>query len=150
MPSTLHASCFREGASACLLLGPAGSGKSTLLAQLLLHGATLVADDQVELYEQHGQLIASPPATLAGILELHGLGLIRHLHSSPVPISLAVQLGTAGERLPAPEKLILEGIALPLLRLDPAAPGLAAKLLLYLRAMQEHRILAQDWHPTAK
>lgn len=147
MPAPIHASCFALNGGGCVLVGPSGSGKSQLLAQMLALGCTLVADDQVLLTPHHAQLLASPVPELAGVMELRGLGLVRRDHARDVPVQLVVQLGEAGERLPPPAQWEHAGITLPLLRLDAAHPGTAAKLLCYVQAMQEQRILPQDWRP---
>jgi serine kinase of HPr protein (carbohydrate metabolism regulator) len=98
----MHASVVLTGAHAVLIRGPAGSGKSRLalnLIQAASHGqlifARLVADDRVFIEAAHGRLIARPPATLAGLLEVHGLG-IAHLPYEPMAVvSWVVDLDVA-------------------------------------------------------
>ena len=76
----LHASCAArlgpDGYDAILLQGPPGAGKSDLVLRLLHHGFTLVADDQVLIEDN----IASPPESLAGLLEIRGLGIFQLPH----------------------------------------------------------------------
>ena len=81
-PPTIHASAVLTGARAVLIRGPAGSGKSRLALNLIqaaargqLIFARLVADDRVHIEAAHGRLIARPPATLAGLLEVRGWGI---------------------------------------------------------------------------
>lgn len=97
-----------------LLLGPPGSGKSDLVLRLLDHGFALVADDRVDIEDG----IARPPAALAGLLEIRGLGLMRLPHDPQATIELAVTLGR-GNRLPLPE--IYSPLGVPMVRIDPQA-----------------------------
>lgn len=147
-PPHLHASAFAYAGVGCLLLGTSGSGKSATLAQALMHGAALIADDQVMVRNEAGSLIAQAPTEIQGILELRSLGIIRLPFVDAHPIHLAVELtDDAVERLPTPLTREFLGIPLPLLNL-PAAPHTPiASLLLYMQAMQERRIFPQDWHP---
>jgi HPr kinase/phosphorylase len=108
----IHASCAAREGHGVLLLGPPGSGKSDLILRLLDHGFALVADDRVDIEDG----IARPPAALAGLLEVRGLGLMRLHHDREAPISLAVTLGR-GERLPHPQTYAPLGI--PLVEIDP-------------------------------
>ena len=61
---------------------------------------------------------ARPPAALAGLLEVRGLGVVRVAHDPAARIALAVALGPA-QRLPAPETYALLGV--PLVRVEPAS-----------------------------
>ena len=144
----LHASAFAYRGVGCLLMGAAGAGKSTVIAQAMLHGAMLIADDHVLLSAQSGQLQAVAPPELSGILELRGLGIIQAVSHGAHPIHLAVEL-VAGEveRLPPAKTIEFLDISLPLLQLPTAPRTPVASLLLYLQAMQEGRILPQDWRP---
>ena len=67
----IHASCAARETVGVLLTGPAGCGKkSDLLLRLLDRGFVLVADDRVDIEDG----IASPPATLACLLQVRGPG----------------------------------------------------------------------------
>ena len=108
-----------------LLLGPPGSGKSDLVLRLLGHGFALVADDRVDVEDG----IARPPAALAGLLEVRGLGLMRLQHDPQAPVDLAISLDQA-ERLPHPQTYAPLGI--PLVHIDPktcSAPHIVAMAL---------------------
>lgn len=122
----IHASCAARDAAGVLLTGPAGSGKSDLLLRLLDRGFVLVADDCVQI--QDG--IASPPASLAGLLEVRGLGLLRLPHLPSVRLALAVVLGRPAERLPAPCRH--PELGLPLIVLDAFAASAAQLVALAL------------------
>ena len=76
----VHATCvaLRAGRSwrGVLLRGPSGAGKSDLALRLVEGGGRLVADDQTALVPQGSGLVASPPGTLAGLLEVRGVGIV--------------------------------------------------------------------------
>jgi serine kinase of HPr protein (carbohydrate metabolism regulator) len=140
--ATVHASAVLAGAHAVLIRGPAGAGKSRLALGLiqaaergLLTWARLVADDRVALSAAHGRLLARPPPTLAGLLEVRGLGIRRLDHEPVAVVGLVVDLGSPeAERLPgsAEQEIMLSGIRTPLLAvgvgLDPL-PAVLARLL---------------------
>ncbi len=108
----IHASCVARDGAGVLLLGLSGSGKSDLALRLIDRGFVLVADDRVEI--EAG--IAWPPAPLAGLLEIRGLGILRLPHLARATLALAVELGADGDRLPRPQRH--PGLDLPLIRLD--------------------------------
>jgi HPr kinase/phosphorylase len=112
-----------------LLLGPPGSGKSDLVLRLLDRGFMLVADDRVEIEDG----LARPPAALAGLLEVRGLGILRLPHLAEARLALAVELG-GGERLPAPARHPTLG--LPLLAIDAARASAAQVVVLALDCAQ--------------
>jgi HPr kinase/phosphorylase len=117
---TVHASAATIGGRGILIRGASGSGKSSLLLQILStdpRGSQLVADDRVLLHAEDGRLIASPPPSLAGLLEIRGQG-IRRLPSLPcVAIDLVADLRTAEDcpRMPTRDESCVElcGITLP-------------------------------------
>lgn len=132
----VHASCVAVDGVGVLLLGPPGSGKSDLALRLVDGGATLVADDQVDIRADAGRLRAAAPAALAGRIEVRGLGILALDWQRSAPLLLAVELltGRPPERLPAPVERRFEGIALPLIRLAPFEASAAAKVRLAVRA----------------
>ncbi len=120
-----HGSCAARGDAGVLLLGAAGSGKSDLLLRLLDHGFTLVADDRVEI--EAGR--ASPPPTLAGLLEVRGLGILRLPYTASARLALVVRMGEMA-RLPAPATD--PDHHLPSIAIDPAMPSAAARVRMAL------------------
>lgn len=143
----IHATAFIYRDQGCLVLGDAGSGKTSLAAQMLLHGAELIADDQVLLTQADGSLVAQAPATTQGVMELRGMGLIR-LAYTRAPIHCVIQLQMdAVERLPEPETKRWLEVEVPMIRLQQGDHGAAARLALYLQAMQEGRNLSPEWRP---
>jgi HPr kinase/phosphorylase len=116
--STLHATCVALGGQGVLLLGPSGAGKSDLALRLIDRGAQLVADDCCELADIDGQLLCAPPDTLAGKIEVRGIGIVSQAWTAPVPVMLAVRLTERTERMPDPAIEELHGYVLPAVRIS--------------------------------
>ena len=135
-----HATCIAIEGEAVLLRGPSGSGKSDLALRLIDAGATLVADDQVQLRRGDGRLIASPPAALAGLLEVRGIGILRLHHLAEAPVRLVADLvaGDDVERMPEVEAVEIAGVELPRIHLAPFEASAAAKLRLAARERAAH------------
>ncbi len=122
----IHASCVARDGAGIVLLGPPGSGKSDLALRLLDRGFVLVADDRVEIVDG----MARPPAQLAGLIEVRGLGLLRMPHAASARIALAIALTPDMPRLPAPRRH--ESLAVPFILLDPRSPSAAQRAELAL------------------
>jgi len=130
-PSTIHASAVLVGPKAALIRGPSGSGKSRLAWALvmaaeqgLLPFAKLVADDRAYLESRSGRLVVRPAQTLAGMIEIHGLG-IRRIEFEPVAVvGLVVDL-SAKDAARGPEgtstTIVIEGVSLPRLPVEVGA-----------------------------
>jgi len=128
----LHATTVAVDGRAVLIAGPSGSGKSDLALRLIDGGAVLVADDQTLLRRRGAALLARSPATIAGRIEVRGLGIVTVPHLDEAPVALHVDLvdPTAIERLPLPETRVILGVPVPILRLAPFQASAAAKLRL--------------------
>lgn len=133
---TLHASCVAIGDRAVLIEGRSGTGKSDLALRLIDRGAVLVSDDYTVLTRRDGALTASPPATIAGKMEVRGLGLIEVGYTQDVPVALVVVADNDPVRMPEAEALrAIAGVMLPELRvslLEPSAPIKVERALLLL------------------
>ncbi|HEY5239180.1 MAG TPA: HPr kinase/phosphatase C-terminal domain-containing protein [Rhizomicrobium sp.] len=118
----IHASCVMLGRAGTafgtprnagiLILGKSGAGKSSLALRMIADGASLIADDRVELFARRGQLFARAPKTLAGLIEVRGVGIIKLPYKKEARVALAVRLtDTKIARLPerafyiSPEKM---------------------------------------------
>ena len=125
------------GGDGILLRGPSGSGKSDLALRLIDGGARLVCDDQTALQRIDGALVMSAPAPLAGLIEVRGLGIVRVDHAASAPLRLVVDLERDAriERLPDPRFCTIDGVAVPLIALDPFTASAPAKLRLALKAL---------------
>lgn len=142
MTSLVHATCVAlpsrgKGWCGVLLRGPSGAGKSDLAARLIETDARLVADDQTVLARQGRRIIGAAPATLAGLLEVRGVGIVklgRGQLLARARIGLLVDLVPPDriERLPEPARESLLGLDLPVLALAPFEASAGAKLRLAL------------------
>ncbi|MEM9371256.1 MAG: serine kinase [Pseudomonadota bacterium] len=96
-----YASAVEIDKQGILIVGRSGSGKSALAIDLISRGATLIADDQTVVIPGSPPRL-SPPASIAGIIEVRGVGLLRLPSRSDAPAALIVDLDReAEERLPA-------------------------------------------------
>ncbi len=144
--STIHASAVLVGVKAALIRGPSGAGKSRLVWALLqastqgaLPFARLVADDRAYIEARHGMVLVRPVEELAGLLEVHGLG-IRRLPYEPLAVAgLVVDLAAAdAARHPEPQATKFAGVTLP--RLAVAAEMAPLPLVLaILRTLPAER-----------
>lgn len=130
----VHASCVALDGRGVLLRGAPGAGKSDLALRLIDAGATLVSDDRVVL-EGGGALLASPPARIAGLLEVRGLGIVAMAYTGRCPIRLAVDLVApeAVERMPEADSIVLCGHRIARASLAPFEASTPAKVGLALR-----------------
>ncbi len=115
----IHATCVAIGAQGVLLTGPSGAGKSDLAMRLIDRGAVLVADDYTVLSDEGGVLIARSPATIAGRMEVRGIGIVARAAAASVPVALVVALASEDERMPEPRTIMLHGINVPQVVIDP-------------------------------
>jgi len=132
----LHATAVAIDGRAVLLRGASGSGKSDLALRLIDAGARLVADDQSELCREGDTIIVRAPATIAGLIEVRGVGIMRldALAEAPVALIVDLVLSEAIERLPARLSETVLGLTLPRITVTPFDASAAAKLRLALRA----------------
>ena len=130
----VHASCVAREGAAVLLTGPSGSGKSDLALRLIDRGWTLVADDRTLLHRRGDTLFASPPATIAGRIEVRGLGILELGHVSDVEAVMAVNLADPAERFPFEDmRASWLGVQLREIRVDARAPSAPIHVELALR-----------------
>jgi serine kinase of HPr protein (carbohydrate metabolism regulator) len=142
----IHATCVRldrAGAAfgappdaGILLLGKSGAGKSDLALRLITLGAKLVADDRTDLYLWRGKLYGRPPARLAGLFEVRGIGILKLPHAPRVCVVLVVELGQEASRLPdhrryrPPAGLALPAAAAPpIVKIAPFEASAPAKIV---------------------
>ena len=120
---SIHASAVKVGNLAVLIRGPSGSGKSRLAFDLIMAGragvveaAVLVGDDRVHLATVGDEIEVGPAQSLAGLIEIRGLGIRRCDFVERATVGLVVDLDAAdAERLPAAESLKMNilGVEIP-------------------------------------
>jgi len=139
----IHGTCVALGPHAALIRGPSGSGKSDLALRFLALAAEpgleplLVADDQVWVERDNdGSLAASAPPTLAGKIEVRGLGIVEVPHRGAARLALAVDLVLPQEvpRMPPDplDRITLAGATLTVVKLAPFELSAPLKLRLAL------------------
>lgn len=125
---------------AALIRGASGSGKSDLALRFITDfandGAALISDDQTLVSLIDDVLIVRSPATIAGLIEVRGIGPLRVPYQDDASLHMIVDLVEHGEvpRLlpdPLPHEQIL-GRAVPLTVLAPFETSAALKLKLLL------------------
>ena len=96
-------------------------------------GATLVADDRVNLARRNSAIFASAPDTIAGLIEARGIGLLRMDHRSDVQVFSIIDLDRAEtDRLPQSRTRPLLDVPCPVI-FGKDRTGLAAILVNLLR-----------------
>jgi HPr kinase/phosphorylase len=94
----IHGTALALDGFGLLLRGRTGAGKSLLALQLLdtwqMRGrkASLVADDRIDIENENGKIVMSPPAALAGLIELRGRGIVTRPYRTGVALDLVVDM----------------------------------------------------------
>ncbi len=140
--SLIHGTCVAIGSCGVLLRGAPGSGKSDLALRLLGRAhlqARLVADDQVELSRRGPELWAQAPASIAGLLEVRGVGILRLDALAEVRLRLVLELcdGADVPRMPEAATCTIDGVNLPLYPYAPFEASAPDKAALLVRTLDE-------------
>ena len=141
----VHATCVSLYGAGLIIRGPSGAGKSDLALRLIDRGARLVADDRVDLLVSDNSVIARAPETLAGLLEIRGLGILRVPVLEATVVRLVVDLVSHENvpRLPDRRMTDLIGMDVPAVTLDPFEASAVTKVRLALE-LTLGRIMRHD------
>ena len=140
---TVHATCVAFEGRGVLIRGPSGSGKSDLGLRAIDAGARLVADDRVTLASRGDTIVASAPASIRGMIEIRGLGIVRLDALEEAALSLVVDLveRTAVERLPERRHCDLMETPIAWMGLAGFDASAVAKLRFALAALEPGRLV---------
>jgi len=116
-----HGTGILIGDHGILITGVSGAGKSLLAldlieqAQLRGEQGLLISDDRVLLSTDEDGLVMEPPATIEGMIELRGRGIIRLPYAKKAHVHLVVDLVDKEERLLEESELTtnINGIFVP-------------------------------------
>ncbi len=132
----VHATSIAAGGRGVLLIGPSGSGKSDLALRLFDRGFGLVSDDQTLLRRDDSRIVASAPATIAGRMEVRGIGIVEFPALEETPVALAVVLTSDIQRMPddSRQRTFL-GVDIPLFAVDAMMASADIKVALALEML---------------
>jgi serine kinase of HPr protein (carbohydrate metabolism regulator) len=135
LPSSdrLHATTVAIDGLAVMIEGASGSGKSDLALRLIDRGAALVSDDQTLVVRSGKTLLARAPTTIAGRIEVRGIGILAMPHVEDVPVGLLVRVDGAVERMPERRARRIAGIDVRQFAVDPFHASAPIKVELALR-----------------
>lgn len=141
----IHASSVVIDNKAVLLRGPSGSGKSDLAVRLIEQGATLLSDDYVSLCEEGGVLVARPPETIGGLIEIRGLGILRMPYCDRAAVHLIADLVSPKDvpRLPEKQWVELEafqGVSVRHIQIAPFEASATAKIAFAVNGPLENNL----------
>ncbi|HML09993.1 MAG TPA: HPr kinase/phosphatase C-terminal domain-containing protein [Stellaceae bacterium] len=133
----VHATAVAIGGRAVLLRGPSGSGKSDLALRLIDAGAELVADDYSQLQRQGDAIVVRAPATISGLIEARGVGIVKVQALDVAPLALIADMVAPQhvERMPEPGSETIFGLAIPVVAIAPFEASAPAKLRFALAAL---------------
>jgi len=124
----VHATTVAIGAHGVMLMGTSGAGKSDLALRLIDRGALLVSDDYTDVVARDGDVVASPPATIAGKIEIRGIGIIALPFAPSIAVRMVVSLGDEIERMPAPAWRTIAEQRVRAIVIDPRPASAAIKV----------------------
>ena len=139
----VHGTCVALGPRAALLRGSPGAGKSDLALRFMALPAEgnlkplLVADDQVFVEARaDGTLLVSPPESIAGKIEVRGIGIVEVPYLAQAQLVLICDLVETKDmpRMPPepPEEAVIAGVTLPILKLAALEASAPLKLKMAL------------------
>ena len=136
----IHATAVEIDKNGILIIGASGSGKSDLALRLIENkGATLVADDRVDLDVEGDKLFGICPKALESLLEVRGIGVIKKPFTVKVQIKLVVTAAEKQEIERMPENTFFnqDGVKVECVLLDLLEPSAPDKVVVKLKAVLE-------------
>lgn len=128
----VHASMVVYRGAGVLIRGESGSGKSFCCLELLRDGASLIADDLVEVRRQGQRLVGMCPPAIKGLIEIKGLGICSAaaLFGSSIVLERA-EIDCAFELAGAPSRGVyrLMGVEVPLETIPAFSGGRVAEIV---------------------
>lgn len=119
----VHATLVSFKNKGILFIGKSGIGKSDLALRMIMEkGATLVADDRVNIENIEGNLFGSAPKEIYGKIEIRNVGIAHLKAKKKEKIYLCVELCDDRkklERLPEEEYADFLGVSVTKIKLYP-------------------------------
>lgn len=136
MTQNIHATTVEIKGAGVIITGESGTGKSDLALRLIENkNAVLVSDDQTLIESKDGQIIASSPQSIEGLLEVRNIGILR-LPFKKTTLCLAIELTKKPiERLPEPSFLNLNNILIPKIQLHAFEASTPDKIVVKLNTL---------------
>lgn len=130
----LHGTSVSWQGQGVLILGSSGGGKSSLALHLMALGCDLVADDQSEVFERQGHLIATCPKAIKNQIEARGFGILDAKAAPETQLVCVIDLDIPEKnRLPKRHIKEIWGVKLQLFH-NPGTGALPFALLQYLKS----------------
>jgi len=156
----IHATLIKVDQLGVLVLGKSGCGKSAL-ALALIDGSgrgigktdmitKLVSDDQVCLWQDlaTNKIYGRAPTTIAGLLEIRGVGIVSMAYVSRCPVDLVVRIRPENEieRLPEFPKTHMDilGQGIPVVYISTHDITAAAKVRASVNILLHSNIVEND------
>ncbi len=129
----IHATLVSLHGKGLLLIGESGAGKSDIALRLIMEkGATLVADDRVNLEVSNGVLYGYTPKEIEGLLEIRNVGIGKFSFQQKEKIDFCIELcknRNQLERLPNVEYVDFLGVSITKLKLYPFDCSILCKIV---------------------
>lgn len=138
--TSVHATTLAINGHGIMLVGPSGAGKSDLALRLIDRGATLVSDDYTEVARDGDTLVASPPETIAGQMEIRGVGIVAVPFTPSTTVHMVVELGDEVERMPDARWRTIADQQVRAITIDPRHASAAIKVEYALRQWLLERV----------
>ena len=144
MPQMIHGTAISIGGHAVLIMGKSGSGKSDLALRLIDRGAILISDDVVFLETRDNTPILTVAPTIAGKIEVRGVGISNVDFMAYAPLRLVIEFVDAPDRLPEDiAHTTIGDYVVPVSKLNPFEQSSAIKVEYALRAVLDRGALPE-------